>query len=155
MMIRRPANVPKVIVHPRITQHPLITSPTKGQILPGKQPIHGVPNYPWLRGGINPRIGPHPIGPISPEPKLTFPITPGNILRPPGFPTKYITPYHPITPITPYHPITTPIHPVEIIREKVATPPPPPPPPPPSQPDTSGVIGAGIGALLSLLLGFL
>ncbi|MEM3860436.1 MAG: hypothetical protein QW478_13745, partial [Candidatus Micrarchaeaceae archaeon] len=99
-----------------------------------------------------------PIGPIGPFKT----ITPGNILRPPGFPTRYITPYHPITPVMPYHPIVpyhpitiTPIHPVQIIRQKIATPPPPPPPPPPSQPDTSGVIGAGIGALLSLLLGFL
>ncbi|MEM3860332.1 MAG: hypothetical protein QW478_13195, partial [Candidatus Micrarchaeaceae archaeon] len=100
-MIRRPRNVPKVILHPRITQHPLITSPTKGEILPGKQPIHGIPNYPWLKKTVGPIIGPHPIGPIS----GTIPITPGNILRPRGLPTKYITPYHPITPITPYHPI--------------------------------------------------
>ncbi|MEM3489823.1 MAG: hypothetical protein QXO75_09265 [Nitrososphaerota archaeon] len=148
MMIRRAYNVPKVIPHPVVSTHPLIASPTKGSI----QPVHGVPNYPWLKKGTGPLIGPHPIGPIS----GTIPITPGNILRPPGFPTKYITPYHPITPITPYHPIMpyhpitiTPIHPTQIVQQKVqktTT------PLPPSQPDTSGVIGAGIGALMSLFV---
>ncbi|MEM3861871.1 MAG: hypothetical protein QW203_05305 [Thermoplasmatales archaeon] len=152
MMIRRPRNVPKVILHSRITHHPLITSPTKGEILPGKQPIHGVPNYPWPKKGTGPVIGPHPIGPIGPigGPRLILPISPINDYRkPPNYPINPITPYHPITPIIPYHPITiSPIHPTQIIQQKVQKTTAPAKP----QPDDSGAIGASIGALMSIFL---
>ncbi|MEM3907687.1 MAG: hypothetical protein QXZ17_12635 [Nitrososphaerota archaeon] len=157
MMIKRQYNVPKVIPHKIVSTHPLITSPTKGAIQPERKIIHGIPNYPWLKKGTGPIIGPHPIGPIGPVrgpsltfPRLTLPISPINDYRkPPTLPTNPIMPYHPIT-ISPVHPITiTPIHPTQIIQQKVqkttTTPAKP-------QPDDSGAIGAGLGALLSIFL---
>ncbi|MEM3423990.1 MAG: hypothetical protein QXE51_05440 [Nitrososphaeria archaeon] len=152
MMIKKQYSVPKVILHKQIiTSHPLITSPTKGSIQPEEKIIRGIFNPLGLKKGTGPIIGPHPIGPIGPVegPRLTLPISPINDYRkPPTLPTNPIMPYHPIT-ISPVHPITiSPIHPTQIIQQKVQKTIPPPQP----QPDDSGAIGAGIGALMSIFL---
>ncbi|MEM3846252.1 MAG: hypothetical protein QXU98_11215 [Candidatus Parvarchaeota archaeon] len=146
MMIRKQGSVPKVILHKQITTHPLITSPTKGSIQPGNV-IYKMPYSTWLKK----EIGSHPIGPTGPigGPKWILPINPINDYRkPPILPINPIIPYHPIT-ISPFHPITiTPIQPTQIVQQKVQKT----TPPPQRQPDDSGAIGAGLGALMSIFL---
>ncbi|MEM3859827.1 MAG: hypothetical protein QW478_10560 [Candidatus Micrarchaeaceae archaeon] len=155
MMIRRSYNVPKVILHKTVSTHPLIISPTKGSIQPERKNIQlkkgsGPIISPHLIGPIGPVGGINPILPVSPITRLILPISPINDYRkPPIYPINPVIPYHPIT-ISPVHPISiTPIHPTQIIQQKVqkttTTPAKP-------QPDDSGAIGAGLGALVSIFL---